>query len=166
MFDSKVGSRAHRKDIIKGEYIAPALSIQRMNRMRKGELWKHSYIAYLLEFKGFNYVLSAKVVGLSYNQFKQRLLEPKTFRLIEVEKLSRLLNFSFFEMVALIDLVGDVDAAKYTAEFYYSEMLKSKNLSDYRAFKKAGVLYHVNPIDLQREVNAMADRLINDTEED
>lgn len=115
---------------------------------KRSELWRSSYIAYLLEYKGINITLAAHVVGLTPSRYKRLLLNPERINYGQMVKLSALLNITLFELVALIDLMQDSDAAKYTAEFYYSEMLKSKTLNTYRELRRMQVLEDISPRDL------------------
>lgn len=122
-----------------------------MNRKgQRSELWKFSYIAYLLELKGINITLACRVLRLSHAQFVRRVKDPKHFTYDNLVKLSQLVNITLFEMVALVDLCNDGPDSRYTAEFYYSEMLKSKTLLNFKEYKRLGLLEDMSPFELYK----------------
>jgi hypothetical protein len=144
--DSQEWRRAVNNDIAVN---LPRVTLSRMNlKGKRSDLWRHSYLAYLLEYKGINITLTAHVLGVTIRQWHGLAKNPSRLQYGQMVKLANLLNISLFELVALVDMMTDKDAAKYTAEYYYNEMLRSKTLTVYRELKRMQVLNDISPRDL------------------
>lgn len=130
----------------------------KMGRKSKAELWKYSYLAYLLELRGYNYQFSANALGVSYRHFTKLMKDPGLLNFAQVKKLSALMNLTFIEAVAIIEFNLDKSTAKYTTEFFYKELLTSKNIHLIREIGKQELNTYLNPFEFNEMVSYYENR--------
>lgn len=125
----------------------------RMGRPKKSELWRYSYIAYLLELRGYNYRFTAKALDVSYIHFVKLMKNPGLLNFAQVKKLAALMNLTFIEAVAIIEFNIDKSTAKYTTEFFYKELLTSKNIHLIREIGKQELNTYLNPFEFNEMIS-------------
>lgn len=119
----------------------------RMGRKSQSQLWKHSYLAYLLELRGYNYKYTATALGCSVITFGKLMMSPGLLNFAQVKKLAALMNLTFIEVVTIIEFNLDKSTAKYTTEFFYKELLTSKSLHLVREIGKHELSTFMDPFE-------------------
>lgn len=130
----------------------------KMGRKKQGELWRHSYLAYLLELRGYNYTFAARAIGVSPVTFTKVMKNPALLNFAQVKKLSALMNLTFIELVTIIEFNLDKSTAKYTTEYFYKELLTSKNIHLIREIGKQELNTYLNPFEFNEMVSYYENR--------
>lgn len=125
----------------------------KMGRPKQSELWRYSYLAYIIELRGYNYKFIANALGVSYNHFVKLMKNPGLLNFAQVKKIAALANLTFIEAVAIIEFNLDKSTAKYTTEFFYKELLTSKNIHLIREIGRQDLNTYLNPFEFNEMVS-------------
>lgn len=125
----------------------------KMGRKSHSQLWRFSYLAYLLELRGYNYRFCAKALNVSTVTFTKLMKNPGLLNLTQIKKIAALANLTFIEAVAIIEFNLDKSTAKYTTEFFYKELLTSKNIHLVREIGRQELNTFLDPYEFNEMVN-------------